>query len=95
MNNPDDSQPRFWRDAALPFLEARAVADRLRAVVAATPVPLPRRDGALEVTVSIGLALGGLGAEGPDDLLARADAALLASKAEGRNMVTFHPHRVA
>ncbi|HAG78117.1 MAG TPA: AraC family transcriptional regulator, partial [Pseudomonas sp.] len=27
MNNPDDSQPHFWRDAALPFLEARAVAD--------------------------------------------------------------------
>ena len=30
MNNPDDSQPRFWRDAALPFLEARAVADGRR-----------------------------------------------------------------
>ena len=27
MNGSDDSQPRFWRDAALPFLEARAVAD--------------------------------------------------------------------
>ncbi|EWC42712.1 helix-turn-helix domain-containing protein [Pseudomonas stutzeri] len=27
MNDPDDSQPRFWRDAALPFIEARAVAD--------------------------------------------------------------------
>jgi len=27
VNKPDDSQPRFWRDAALPFLEARAVAD--------------------------------------------------------------------
>jgi AraC-like DNA-binding protein len=27
VNGTDDSQPRFWRDAALPFLEARAVAD--------------------------------------------------------------------
>ncbi len=27
VNNPDDDQPRFWRDPALPFLEARAVAD--------------------------------------------------------------------
>lgn len=27
MNGSDDSQPRFWRDAALPFLEARVVAD--------------------------------------------------------------------
>jgi len=27
VNGSDDSQPRFWRDAALPFLEARAVAD--------------------------------------------------------------------
>lgn len=27
VNNPNDDQPRFWRDAALPFLEARAVAD--------------------------------------------------------------------
>lgn len=27
VNNPDDDQPRFWRDAALPFLEARAVND--------------------------------------------------------------------
>jgi AraC-like DNA-binding protein len=27
VNGSDDSQPRFWRDATLPFLEARAVAD--------------------------------------------------------------------
>lgn len=26
-SNHDDTQPRFWRDAALPFIEARAVAD--------------------------------------------------------------------
>jgi AraC-like DNA-binding protein len=35
VNNPDDDQPRFWRDDALPFLEARAVADGRKVCYAA------------------------------------------------------------
>ncbi|HCA00173.1 MAG TPA: AraC family transcriptional regulator, partial [Pseudomonas sp.] len=35
MNKPDDDQPRFWRADALPFLEARAVADGRKVCYAA------------------------------------------------------------
>ena len=72
---------------------ARMTAERLCKVIAGDPVPLPGGRGAVQVTISVGLALGpGLGpdpAEGlARDALSRADAALMAAKAEGRNQVT-------
>jgi diguanylate cyclase (GGDEF)-like protein len=61
------------------------VAERIRAAVAAAPVATA--GGQVDVTISIGVA--DLGAEEDlDALLARADAALYASKAAGRNRVT-------
>lgn len=76
--------------------EARQVADRMCRAVGAAPVTLPRSDLALEVTVSIGLALGGIaGEDRPDELLRCADEALLGSKAEGRNLVTICPSHAA
>jgi two-component system cell cycle response regulator len=67
--------------------EAQATAERLRRIVSDRPVALV--DGqALTVTLSIGLALDDPAAPSCDDLVNRADRALLASKAEGRNQVT-------
>lgn len=67
---------------------AGATAERLRRVVGERPVAL--RDGdSVTVTLSIGLALGGPGARGVEELIGLADMALLDSKAEGRNQVTI------
>lgn len=69
---------------------ARQLAERLCRLVGAEPVTLP--NGAeVRVTLSIGLAIGDpSGQDGVETmaLLDRADHALLASKAEGRNQVT-------
>jgi diguanylate cyclase (GGDEF)-like protein len=60
---------------------ALEIAERLRHEV-------PRRKPVgVEVTVSIGVAVAEAGEVDTDDLLARADAALYAAKAEGRNRV--------
>ncbi len=66
---------------------ARATAERLRRVVGERPVRF-RGGGGIPVTMSIGLALGGNDARGIEELIGLADAALLDSKAEGRNQVT-------
>jgi len=68
---------------------ARAIAERLRSAVEREPVPLPRQAG-VQVTLSIGLAMGG-GARIPrsaDTLVEAADRALLRAKSRGRNQVT-------
>ncbi len=71
---------------------AHARAERLRRALSDAPVRLPG-GGFVAVTLSIGLAMGG-GRRQPSDpsdqLFARADRALLAAKAEGRNQVTIH-----
>jgi len=74
---------------------ARLAAERLCRVVADLPIPLPDGSGSVDVTISVGLALGPNLTPEPDtltatarDTLARADAALLAAKTEGRNQVT-------
>ncbi|PKP73828.1 MAG: diguanylate cyclase response regulator [Alphaproteobacteria bacterium HGW-Alphaproteobacteria-6] len=73
---------------------AHATAERLRRVVAERPVPLPGGTDSIAVTLSVGLVLGNDGAAGStaeiDALIDRADRALLAAKAEGRNQVTIH-----
>jgi two-component system cell cycle response regulator len=66
---------------------ARATAERLCRVVGARPVRL-KDGGSVQVTTSIGLALGGRGTRGIEDLIGLADTALRESKAEGRNQVT-------
>lgn len=71
---------------------AKITAERLRRTVGDQPVRLPSGPS-VSVTISIGLAMGG-GLADPvpeaEAILARADHALLAAKAEGRNQVTVH-----
>lgn len=71
------------------FLQARHTAERLRRAVCEQPVALP--SGApIHITLSIGLTMGGTGTATPetaDQLIARADQALLTAKADGRNQV--------
>jgi len=73
--------------------DCAAVAERLRRAISATPIALPGSLGGalLPVTVSIGLALfephADTGSEAADILMRRADRALLAAKAGGRNRI--------
>jgi two-component system cell cycle response regulator len=82
----------FW--IALPDTgpaDAATTAQALCRLIRSNPVPLPGRGGLLRVTVSIGVAVAGLTAVAPtlDGLLARADSALYAAKADGRDKVNF------
>ena len=66
---------------------AQQVAERLRAAVAAAPYLLPG-GGTCPVTASVGVAAGAVGPDAVETLtalLTRADAALYAAKAQGRN----------
>lgn len=63
---------------ACPWREAMAVAERLRAAVAETPMPVA-------VTISAGVATSPANGDAPDALLAAADEALYEAKAGGRN----------
>ena len=73
-----------------PAADAVALMERLRQAVQAMQVPVPQGDGPITVTVSIGLAR-----HTPADPLAgtleRADRALYAAKAAGRNRVVPAP----
>jgi diguanylate cyclase (GGDEF)-like protein len=62
-----------------------ALAERLRADVAGTPVAT--RGGPVDVTISLGLAFQQDTDLGPDTLLARADAGLYRAKQAGRDRV--------
>lgn len=69
------------------WANAAKVAERLRAVIADTPVPLPG-GGTLPVTMSIGIADTRPDVEGvPNKVFERADAALYQAKQGGRNRV--------
>ena len=67
--------------------EARHVAERIRERVGAIPFPLVRRPGALDVTVSIGVATRRPADASAADLMKRADVALYRAKGDGRNRV--------
>jgi len=82
--------------------EARQTADRICREIADTAIPLTGYSQPVHITVSIGLVMGraGRGELSPtggesERLLARADAALYASKAHGRNTVTYQPRSAA
>jgi two-component system cell cycle response regulator len=63
------------------------VAERLRAVIAKTPVVVPAPAGSIAVTVSVGVASVAAGESGVS-ALRRADQALYAAKEAGRNRVS-------
>ena len=65
--------------------DAPALAERMRAAVAATPIPTPA--GPIPVTISVGLTALATGDASLDQLLARADHALYQAKEAGRNQV--------
>lgn len=70
---------------------ALIVAERIRAVVAETKIPLPGGESA-EITVSIGIAPFPLAGDGASQLFANADIALYQAKQAGRNCVkTYRP----
>ena len=69
--------------------QAAVAAERLRLVIGETPVHSQSRGIDIPVTMSIGVAIGDRLLEDVHGLLERADRALYASKAEGRNQVTF------
>ncbi len=74
------------------FEAAHVAAQRIRRVVRDTPVPLPAGAPPLRITVSIGVAIGGLQTaepDGPDMLLHQADLALYGAKADGRDQITL------
>lgn len=69
-------------DSELP--DAAAIAGRLRALVADSPLPMPQ--GTIQLTVSIGVALAGE-CETPEAFLHRADKAMYLAKERGRNRI--------
>jgi two-component system, cell cycle response regulator len=70
-----------------PLDGARAVAERIRERVEATPFVVHRGQRALPVTVSIGVAAREPSDTSAPDLLRRADEALYEAKRDGRNRV--------
>lgn len=78
-----------------PERRARAVAERLRAAIAARPIRVRGRPSGVPVTVSIGVVVAQAARQNHRDLIERADRALYASKAGGRNTVTIAPDRDA
>src|SRR5216683_2277508 len=72
---------------------ARAIAERLRAAVESTAHASDQ--GALRVTVSVGVATWPGGGQNPDELLTTADRALYRAKQTGRNRVESGPGKAA
>lgn len=71
---------------------AEATADRLRTAVNDTPFAVAEDAGPLEITISIGVAVGGATPfehARPDRVCRMADGALYAAKTTGRNKVSF------
>ena len=69
---------------------ARVAAERLRSVTGASPISLPGSGGAICVTTSIGVSIGGLQGQveaSVEAMVERADQALLGAKSTGRNQV--------
>jgi diguanylate cyclase (GGDEF)-like protein len=67
--------------------DALAKLERLRERIEHTPIELPRGGAHLQLTFSAGVSSVSVDGERADELIARADARLLAAKAGGRNRV--------
>ncbi len=83
---------------ATSFADAQRMAERLRRVVGDAPVHSAHRNQDVQVTVSIGVSVFTGQAAGQPQMQAlmdEADAALYASKSEGRNLVTFAGNQAA
>ncbi len=84
-----------------PATTARRVAEDLRRAVMSEPIPLPQgcRAAELDVTISVGIAMGHGGPQlsplDPKALLASADRALLWAKSSGRNRIVMAPQEIA
>lgn len=70
--------------------QALEVAERLRVALSASPVALPASSEWVHITVSIGATALSTNDRQVEDLLRRADQALYAAKASGRNRVATH-----
>ncbi|MGQ9367327.1 PleD family two-component system response regulator [Azospirillum sp. ST 5-10] len=70
---------------------ALIVAERLRARIGDAPFAIPAPVGEIAVTVSIGVSAGGRLGDTAESLIKRADEALYAAKAKGRNCVVADP----
>lgn len=70
--------------------EARRLAERLRLSVEARQVKSPTTETLIEVTVSIGVAMGRKG-DSAQSLIGRADECLYQAKIDGRNCVVVEP----
>lgn len=67
---------------------ARIAAERLRNAIEETPIPIGTSPNSLDITLSVGVAMGDGESRNLPELLARADNALFSAKTEGRNQVT-------
>lgn len=67
--------------------QARGLADQLRQSISKHPIRIAGSGADLRVTASIGLVMSGTQLPAPDQLIARADQAMLCAKAEGRDQV--------
>lgn len=66
---------------------AKAVAERIRSTIEATPVPF--EEGEINATASLGVATYKPGIDNAEELIANADAALYYCKEHGRNQVSM------
>jgi two-component system cell cycle response regulator len=66
---------------------AFSIAERLRQSIETTPVKISRAPGALNITISIGIAKAEGAGDTAEKLLHRADQALYRAKRSGRNKV--------
>ena len=94
----DDLPARLGGDEFVLLLPGQTQVTRLRRiarrVIARIEEPVRFDGGQARVSASAGIALG-TGAVPPDEVLARADAALYASKRAGRARATVHPDHAA
>ena len=67
--------------------DAYMIADRLRNAIGSAPFHVGVAKDAIEVTCSVGVAIGDQNNDAPDSVLKRADQALYAAKQRGRNRV--------
>ncbi len=66
---------------------AAVVAERIRRRIACEPFPIQKGSGAIDVTISIGIAGLAAAADSAETILKRADQALYRAKRDGRNRV--------